>query len=129
VLNTQNSTQFNTPTISISGISLANKLRVRTASQRAVLAVELLEGRLVIGQLTATQAAKLADTNVEYLRAARRATAPQRALLRRGYLTIQNLKAIPLTPEQLDEIVHRAGTDPLWSAIERALENGSAEHT
>jgi hypothetical protein len=68
----------------VSGASLAQLLRRKTPSQRAVIAAEILDGRLVIMGLTAKSVTMLCGANSSYVGAALKCTPEQRELIKRG---------------------------------------------
>jgi hypothetical protein len=68
----------------ISGASLARFLRHMSAPQRAVLAAEILNGRIILTDLTAKAVAALVDVNQSYVNAALRCTPEQRLAVASG---------------------------------------------
>jgi hypothetical protein len=69
---------------SISGASLAQLIRAKTPSQRAVIAADVIDGRLVIVGLTAKSVTTLCGANTNYVAAALKCTPEQRELVKRG---------------------------------------------
>jgi hypothetical protein len=63
---------------------LAQLLRRKTPSQRAVIAAEIIDGRLVIVGLTAKSVTTLCGANTNYVAAALKCTPEQRAAVAAG---------------------------------------------
>src|SRR5262245_37299120 len=68
----------------VSGASLAQLLRHKTPSQRAVIAADVVDGRLVIVGLTAKSVTAICGANASYVAAALKCTPEQRELIKRG---------------------------------------------
>jgi hypothetical protein len=69
---------------SISGHSLAQRLRRMSAPERAVLAADIIDGRVLLQGLTAKSIATIVGVNQNYLFAALRATPEQRTAIKNG---------------------------------------------
>src|SRR6516164_6386704 len=68
----------------ISGASLAQLVKGRSPSERAVLAADILDGRIVVVGLTRKAVTTLCRANTNYVAAALRTTPEQRTAIRRG---------------------------------------------
>ena len=68
----------------ITGASLAQLRRRLSASARACLAADLVDGRVILKGLTAKAIAGLCDVNIGYVDRALRLTPEQRSEVRRG---------------------------------------------
>jgi hypothetical protein len=73
------------PTRCIGGASLAQRLRGMTPQQRAVLAADIIEGRVILLELTAKSVATLCGANLAYVALALACTAEERDRVRRGH--------------------------------------------
>jgi hypothetical protein len=69
---------------SINGTSLSQKLRRMTASQKAVVAADIIDGRLMVMGLTRKAVTSLCGSSPNYVSAALRCTPEQRAAIVRG---------------------------------------------
>jgi hypothetical protein len=85
-----------------------NKLSARV---RAQLAVDILDGRVEVVDLTVKQVAKLLRVSVPYINAARK---PAAEALTNAWASA--------TPDQRIEFVRRAGPETVFIAIERATD-------
>ena len=100
---------------SISGASLSQKLRRLNASQRAVLAADIIDGRLVVMGLTRKAVTSLCGASVNYVNAALRTTPEQRAAIARGERSL--IRSRPRTPAAIDW--NSINNDVLVEAVRR----------
>jgi len=103
----------------ITGASLAQRRRRMSAAERACLAADIVDGRIVLQGLTVKAIAALVGVNVGYVDRALRLTPEQRAEVCRGDRPL----AAPRPPcadfEALVEAIRRAGLDrTLEAAVE-----------
>jgi hypothetical protein len=70
------------------------------ASQRAVLAADIIDGRLVVMGLTRKTVTSLCGASVNYVNAALRTTPEQRARIARGERSL--IRSRPRTPTPID---------------------------
>ena len=85
---------------SISGASLSQRLRRMNASQRAVLAADIIDGRLVVMGLTRKAVTALCSASQAYVAAALRTTPEQRKAIVRGERSL--IRARPRAPAPID---------------------------
>ena len=94
---------------------------LQTAGQKAVLALELIEGP---AQWTAARAAAVVGISRSYLATAKRASPEQRAALAEGTLTLASLhrrprRPRPLSDEKVAEFIRVAGFDHVWRVMDQ----------
>jgi hypothetical protein len=94
----------------LSGASLAQKIRRMTPPQRAVMAAEILDGALIVQNLTAKSIVMIVNANMAYVCAALRSTPEQRELVKRGQR--------PLIPTRARALRAPAAID--WHSVDDA---------
>src|SRR5262249_14784515 len=113
----------------VTGRNLAHS--VRSASQRAVLGAELLDGSTVLVRPTLLQVAELVSVCVPYIRAARQMRPQERRLVSTGARPLFAPKRVAsptISDDQLDELAHIDGGARLWAALERAEFSARGRH-
>lgn len=96
------------------GRSLAYGLRGRGKLERAIVGALIAEGKLSFEQPTSEQTARLVGVSVSYIRRVRALTLEEReAALEAGCL--------PPSTADVARTVARAGVEPVWNALTRAL--------
>jgi hypothetical protein len=106
---------FDASAQTLSGASLAQKIRRMKPPERAVLAAEILDGTIIVRGLTAKSVATLVGVNQGYVFAALKAQPEQRELVKRGQR--------PLIPA-------RAHTRPALAAIDwRSIDDAALTET
>jgi hypothetical protein len=104
----------------VTGRNLAHA--ARSASQRAVLAAELVEGAAVLTKPTVRQAVRLCKVCQPYVNAALQATPAERELVVSGLRKLMGPAAqAPISDSKLIELA-RSDANRLWRALERAEE-------
>jgi hypothetical protein len=108
----------------VSGASLAHFVRRMTPVQRAVLAVEILEGRVIVQALTVKTVATLVGTSLSSVYAALRCTPDRRVEVVCGRRPLQPTRAPVVTVEE-DGWWREEKLDELLAAI-NAVEHPTA---
>ena len=90
-----------------SGASLAQIARRMTPVERAVLAADIIDGKVVLQGLTAKSVAHLVGTNQSYMFAALRATPVQRAAILAGTRPLMPARALDADGDRLGGGRHR----------------------
>jgi hypothetical protein len=117
-------------TTSITGRSLAGRLRHMNAVQRAILAARIVEGKVALVDLTARSIAELCCVSVPYMAAAARLSDEDRLSVLRGKHSLLEpnqpcpryrapAPAIDYSAELeriLADAINRIGTDPVLDA-------------
>jgi hypothetical protein len=120
---------------SLSGASLAQRVRRMTPPQRAVLAAEILDGRVALQGLTAKSVAAMCGVNASYMFAALRCTPEQRASVAAGERPLIETRSRPALPAhwadadaaKIVEVIRSIGVDrALTAAIEVEAEHVGA---
>jgi hypothetical protein len=100
-------------------------------SQKALVANDLLTGKLCVEHLTGAQACALASVSVGYVHTASRLVNSERAAIRHGYLKLSGFHNKPKRPrdevQALDKIIARYGIAAVFGAVERATAPGPAQ--
>jgi hypothetical protein len=104
------------------GKDLANRARKSTATERALLAVELSGG--VVDRLTPQQATKLAGANQRYVSTLRGMTELERAAVKGGRLKLADRVNQP-SDAKIDELVQRIGPARVMDALDRITKPAS----
>jgi len=103
----------------ITGAGLAQLRRRLTASERAVLGADIVDGRIVVVALTTKAIAALVGVSVGYIDHALRLTPEQRAEVCRGDRPLVSPRPPCADFEALVEAIRRAGLDrTLEAAVE-----------
>jgi hypothetical protein len=115
-----------------------------TPTERAFLAADIVDGRAVVVDLTATQVARILRTNATYVAAASKLTHAERRAVRYGLrpliarkpeqlpLPMPAMSAAPTTislaeawvaasDDERTAFVEEVGIDPIWDALEPAI--------
>jgi hypothetical protein len=83
-------------------------------SQRAALAASVILGEVDLTKPTHKQVAKIFSVSIPYIQKASALSPLERAKMRGGYLEMTEL---PPAKAELERVVDRAGTEPVWQAI------------
>jgi hypothetical protein len=102
----------------INGREFDRLVRRATASQRGSLAVELEEGQIEITRLTRRQALFLAKASFGYENTARKLSADQFDLVRKGALSLSAAHNKP-NDAQIERFIQRAGEDRVFAALDK----------
>ncbi len=112
----------------LSGAALAQRLRRLSAAERAILAADIVDGRVILQNLTVKAIAAITGANLSYVHAALRCTPEQRERIRRGErpLILPKNAARPssaptfdwdsIDDDALAETVRRIGVDRMLDA-------------
>jgi hypothetical protein len=105
----------------LTGAALALKVRKMSVAQRSALAARLVRGEVSIAGFIPTQAAALAKVSAGGVRLANRATDEDRAALKRGRMSLSQLRAKhrkPLSDSAIRAFIHSAGIERVMGTID-----------
>jgi hypothetical protein len=101
-----------TPVKKLTGHTLARN--GYSKSQRAAFAASVILGEVELTKPTHIQVAKVFDVSIPYIQKALALSPLERVKMRGGYLVMTEL---PPAKAELERVVDRAGTEPVWQAI------------
>jgi hypothetical protein len=109
----------------ITGRDLANKLRKTLPGERAVMALAIADGVMVVTDFTHAQAARLADVSVDSVSIVASATPYEIQALNRGWLSLRDVRALHAercnkpTTANIEAFIDRVGPDAIMAALDR----------
>ena len=105
----------------LSGREFDDHLRNTTAAGRALIAADLVAGRVLVERPTTRQARQLTGASRSYAHTASRLSPMERAAIRSGALSLATVhpRPHPITNKRLEKLIGKIGLARVWDAIDR----------